>query len=242
VLSALRARFAPDRSLLLREEDGWAVARTVTKRGGVGDVQYCYYGAISADGKPTGMPAGRRVNDAGLAPTRIFSGPGAWLQVHHFRNGVAFVLPGGGGPSGGVRLSPQEEQAVRDAMTPRTVTRDGVPCPDEYLAEHRSEHRLGTWRWEFITRPQGDTKGTVDRYYHAPDGSRMRSLAEVQRHVAGRSGRLVDDDGDDSDDDVRTPARGGKKRALADEAEPSRHQGKRAAKDTERGFYAGQDD
>jgi hypothetical protein len=242
VLSALRARFAPDRSLLLREEDGWAVARTVTKRGGVGDVQYCYYGAISADGKPTGMPAGRRVNDAGLAPTRIFSGPGAWLQVHHFRNGVAFVLPGGGGPSGGVRLSPQEEQAVRDAMTPRTVTRDGVPCPDEYVAEHRSEHRLGTWRWEFITRPQGDTKGTVDRYYHAPDGSRMRSLAEVQRHVAGRSGRLVDDDGDDSDDDVRTPARGGKKRALADEAEPSRHQGKRAAKDTERGFYAGQDD
>ena len=95
-LAALRARFAPNRQFLLREEDGWLMVRPVTKKGGSGDPQYLYFGDIDAEGKPTGMPPGRSI-DPNAAAARVFSGKGAWLAVHHFRSGTPFVMPASGG-------------------------------------------------------------------------------------------------------------------------------------------------
>ena len=130
-------------------------------------------------------------------------------------------------------------------MTPRVVLRNGVACPDEAVEEHLGDRFLGTWRWDqTVTRAAGSTAGHVDKYFIAPDGTRMRSLNEVQRYLQCRSGRLRDDDDDADEEDFRV-ARRGKKRAAAaaDEDEgagPSRQLPKRTAKDKtgSAGFYA----
>ena len=129
-------------------------------------------------------------------------------------------------------------------MTPRVVLRDGIACPDEAVKEHLSEHKLGTWRWETIKRVGGTTAGHVDKYFIAPDGTRMRSLNEVQRYLQCRSGQLRDDE-DEEDEDFGA-ARRGKKRAAASTGEgedegagPSRQLPKRTAKSKAKsaGFY-----
>ena len=242
-LAALRARFAPDRQMLLHKEDGWLMVRPVTKNGGIGDPQFLYFGDIDADGKPTGMPPGRSL-DPNAAAVRVFAGKGAWLAVHHFRSGVPFVMPGSGSGGGfAPQLPSAEAQRVRDAMTPRVVLRDGVACPGEAVKEQLGELKLGTWRWETITRAGGSTAGQVDKHFIAPDGTRMRSLNEVQRYLQSRSGRLRDDD-EEAEEDFGAAARRGKKRAAAtveDEgAGPSRQLPKRTAKSKagSAGFYA----
>jgi hypothetical protein len=242
-LAALRSRFAPDRHRLTHEADGWLVVHPVTKSGGVGDAQYLYYGDIGADGKPTGMPPGRSI-DPNAAAVRVFSGKGAWLEVHHFRSGTPFVMPGAGSGTGGCAsvLPNAEAERMKNAMTPRVVMRNGVACPTEAVKEHLGDCCLGTWRWEYVTRAAGATAGHVDKYFISPDHVRMRSLNEVQRYLQSRSGRLHDDDDDDEENDF-SPARRGVKRAAAGEDEgagPSRQLPKRSAKDKtgETGFYA----
>ncbi len=168
----------------LKAEEGWLVIPNVlTKRGIV--TEFRYYGELSAtDGKPIGLPDGSesvlKLFKAGTPATRTFISRPA---VHAFRGTGAILPPLRSG--GGSRHCRLPLATIRDMMTPREVTLDGVPVPADAVAEHRSAHKLGTWLWRIKTRKGGKSSGSTDTHYDAPScgGAKratMRALTDVE--------------------------------------------------------------
>ena len=180
-LAKLRAHYAATRAQL-DEDKGWLVMHDVLVTDEpVPLTQFLYYGGLNDDGTPTdALPPGetrsvRALYEAEVAPTRMLS---SLAQVHLFR-GAKLVL---GALGSGQRLPAEEEMAVKAAMTPRRVMRDGSDCPGEAVGTPAAGEE--PWLWSYTTRMGGKTAKTRDVLYISPckSGS-MRSLPAVKRFL-----------------------------------------------------------